>query len=179
MKTNIVRSAIVSVAIGASITAAFAFEISSSSVSDGKWDKKFFADKIAGCDGGNVSPALNWKDLPAGTKSLAITLYDPDAPTGSGWWHWQVWNIASTVTGLEEGKLPVGVAQSKGDIGRPGYLGPCPPSGSGVHHYTFTIFALKADKLDLSPDASGAFVGYNLNGNSIAKATAIYSTPAQ
>lgn len=179
MKKNIVRTAIVSLAIGASVTTGFAFEISSSSVSDGNWDKKFFADKIAGCDGGNVSPALSWKDVPAGTKSFAVTLFDPDAPTGSGWWHWQIWNIAPTVTGFEEGKVPVGVAQSKGDIGRPGYLGPCPPHGTGVHHYTFTIFALKTDKLDLSPDASGAYVGYNFNGNAIAKAIVVYTTPAQ
>lgn len=67
-----------------SVTSAFAFEISSTSVSDGKWDNKFFADKISGCDGGNVSPALSWKDAPAGTKSFAVTLFDPDAPTGSG-----------------------------------------------------------------------------------------------
>ena len=161
-------------------TMAQAFEISSPSVSDGKWDKKFFADKIAGCDGGNVSPALAWKDAPVGTKSFAVTLFDPDAPTGSGWWHWQVWNIAPTVTGFEEGKLPAGIVQSKGDIGRPGYLGPCPPPGTGVHHYTFTVFALKTEKLELDPlTASGAYIGYNLNGNALAKATVVYTTPAQ
>src|SRR6478735_533109 len=91
------------VLIAASASGAFAFEISSSSVSDGKWDKKFFADKIAGCDGANVSPAVSWKDPPAGTKSFALTLYDPDAPTGSGWWHWQVWNIPADVHGFDEG----------------------------------------------------------------------------
>jgi len=161
--------------LATSASMAFAFEISSSSVSDGHWDKKFIADKIAGCDGGNVSPALSWKDPPAGTKSFGLTLYDPEAPTGSGWWHWQVWNIPANVTGFEEGKVPDGVVQGKGDIGRIGYLGPCPPPGSGVHHYTFTIYALKVDKLDLDPNtASGAFVGYNLNGNAIAKATVVY-----
>jgi Raf kinase inhibitor-like YbhB/YbcL family protein len=161
-------------------TTAQAFEVSSPSVSDGKWDKKFFADKIAGCDGGNISPALVWKDAPAGTKSFAVTLFDPDAPTGSGWWHWQVWNIAPTVTGFEEGKLPAGVVQSKGDVGRPGYLGPCPPPGTGVHHYTFTVFALKTEKLELDPQtSSGAYIGYNFNGNAIAKATVVYTTPAQ
>jgi Raf kinase inhibitor-like YbhB/YbcL family protein len=166
------------VTLGAS--SALAFEISSSSVSDGKWDKKYFADQIGGCDGGNVSPALAWKDAPPGTKSFALTLYDPDAPTGSGWWHWQVWNIPATTTGFEEGKVPAGVAQGKGDVGRSGYLGPCPPPGTGVHHYTFTLFALKVDKLDIDPaTASGAFVGYNLNGNAIAKTTVVYTTPAQ
>ena len=173
------------VSVGAAVLAlstssAMAFEISSSSVSDGHWNQKYFADKIAGCDGGNVSPALSWKDPPAGTKSFGLTLYDPDAPTGSGWWHWQVWNIPATTTGFEEGKVPPGVVQGKGDIGREGYLGPCPPPGTGVHHYTFTLYALKVDKLDLDPaTASGAFVGYNLNGNAIAKATVVYTTPAQ
>ena len=153
-----------------------AFEISSSSVSDGKWDQKYLADKIAGCDGGNVSPALAWKDVPEGTKSLAMTLYDPDAPTGSGWWHWQAWNIPTTIAGFDEGKVPAGVVQGKGDIGRQGYLGPCISPGSGVHHYTFTLYALKVDKLDLDPNtASGAFVGYNLNGNALAKATVTYT----
>src|ERR1700730_11904901 len=96
------RLSIASMLLLATAVPSLAFEISSSSVSDGKWDKKFIADAAAGCDGGNVSPALAWKDAPAGTKSLAITLYDPDAPTGSGWWHWQVWNIPPTATGFEE-----------------------------------------------------------------------------
>ena len=173
----LLRIGLVTVALAASVTSVMAFEISSSSVSDGKWDKKFYADKIAGCDGGNVSPALAWKDPPAGTKSFGLTLYDPDAPTGSGWWHWQAWNIPATTMSFEEGKVPDGITQGKGDVGRTGYLGPCPPPGSGVHHYTFTIFALKVDKLDVDPNASGAFIGYNLNGNALGKATIVYTTP--
>ena len=164
-------------ALASSVTASWAFEISSPSVADGKWDHKYYADKIAGCDGGNVSPALAWKDAPAGTKSFAVTLYDPDAPTGSGWWHWQIWNIPATATGLDEGKVPAGVTQGKGDVGRTGYLGPCPPPGSGVHHYTFTVFALKVEKLDVDANASGAMIGYNFGGNAIAKASVIYTTP--
>jgi Raf kinase inhibitor-like YbhB/YbcL family protein len=173
----LLRIGLVTVALAASVTSVLAFEISSSSVSDGKWDKKFYGDKIAGCDGGNVSPALAWKDPPAGTKSFGLTLYDPDAPTGSGWWHWQAWNIPATTMSFDEGKVPDGIAQGKGDVGRTGYLGPCPPPGSGVHHYTFTIFALKVDKLDVDPNASGAFIGYNLNGNALGKATVVYTTP--
>jgi Raf kinase inhibitor-like YbhB/YbcL family protein len=154
----------------------FAFDITSSSISDGKWNQKYLADKIVGCDGRDVSPALAWKDVPAGTKSLALTLYDPDVPTGSGWWHWQVWNSPASATGFEEGKAPTGAVEGKGDIGRLGYLGPCPAAGSGVHHYTFTLYALKVDKLDLDPNAvSSAFVGYNLNGNALAKATVVYT----
>ena len=173
----LLRIGLVTVALAASVTSVLAFEISSSSVSDGKWDKKYYADKIAGCDGGNVSPALAWKDPPAGTKSFGLTLYDPDAPTGSGWWHWQAWNIPATTMSFEEGKVPDGITQGKGDVGRTGYLGPCPPPGSGVHHYTFTIFALKVDKLDVDPNASGAFIGYNLNGNALGKAAVVYTTP--
>ena len=175
----LLRIGLVTVALAASVTSVLAFEISSSSVSDGKWDKKYFGDKISGCDGGNISPALTWKDPPAGTKSFAVTLYDPDAPTGSGWWHWQAWNIPATTMSFDEGKVPDGIVQGKGDVGRTGYLGPCPPPGTGVHHYTFTIFALKVDKLEVDPSASGAFIGYNLNGNAIAKASVVYTTPAQ
>jgi Raf kinase inhibitor-like YbhB/YbcL family protein len=90
-----------------------------------------------------------------------------------------VWNIPATVTGFEEGKVPAGIVQGKGDLGRPGYLGPCPPPGSGMHHYKFTLYALKVDKLDLDPmAASGAYVGMTLIGNAIAKATAVYTLPS-
>jgi len=173
------RNRLAAIALLLSAVPALAFEVSSSSVSDNKWDKKYFGDKISGCDGGNVSPAVAWKDPPSGTKSFGLTLYDPDAPTGSGWWHWQVWNIPATVTGFEEGKVPAGVTQGKGDVGRPGYLGACPPPGTGLHHYVFTVYALKVDKLDLDPNAaSGAYVGFALNGNAIAKATVTYTLPA-
>jgi Raf kinase inhibitor-like YbhB/YbcL family protein len=142
-------------------------------------DKHVF--KGFGCDGGNVSPALSWKGAPAGTKSFAITAYDPDAPTGSGWWHWVVFNIPANVTSLPQGagdpaagKLPAGAVQSRTDFGAPGYGGPCPPQGPSLkkpHRYIFTVFALKTDKLDLGPDASGALVGYMLNANMLAKAS--------
>jgi Raf kinase inhibitor-like YbhB/YbcL family protein len=154
---------------------AAAFEVKSSSVSNGNWDKKYIADSVVGCDGGNVSPAVAWKDAPPETNSFGLTIYDPDAPTGSGWWHWQVWNIPASVTAFAEGEVPHSAVQGKGDLGRVGYLGPCPPPGSGVHHYVFTVYALKVDKLEVDPaSASGAFVGYNLNGNAIAKASVTY-----
>jgi len=162
----------------AGVGSAAAFEVSSSSVSDGKWDKKYWGDKISGCDGQNVSPALSWKDLPDGTKSLAVTLYDPDAPTGSGWWHWQMWNIDPSVTGFEEGKVPKRVALGGGDVHRRGYLGPCPPPGTGTHHYIFTVYAIKEPKLKIPRGATPAFVGYNLNANTIAKATVTYTLEA-
>lgn len=131
-----------------------------------------------GCTGGNVSPALAWKDAPAGTQSFAVTVYDPDAPTGSGWWHWVVFNLPASTTGLPAGAgdtakptLPAGAVQSRTDFGAPGYGGPCPPQGDKPHRYVFTVYALKADKLPLGPDASGAMVGFNLNANALAKAS--------
>jgi Raf kinase inhibitor-like YbhB/YbcL family protein len=136
-----------------------------------------------GCSGGNVSPELRWEGAPQGTKSFAITVYDPDAPTGSGWWHWVMFNIPVTVTSLPagagtpgSGKAPPGSVQSMTDFGRPGYGGPCPPQGDKPHRYIFTVYALNVDHLPLQPDASGAMVGFYLHQHAIAQAsfTAIY-----
>jgi Raf kinase inhibitor-like YbhB/YbcL family protein len=130
-----------------------------------------------GCDGGNVSPALEWKNAPKGTKSFALTVYDPDAPTGSGWWHWVVFNIPATTTSIAQGGVPEGAMQSRTDFGSPGYGGPCPPVGNGKHHYIFTVYALKTDKLDLDANASGASASDMINAKQIGKArlTANYS----
>jgi len=136
-----------------------------------------------GCTGGNISPELEWKGAPKETKSFAITVYDPDAPTGSGWWHWLIFNIPSSVSKLpanagkpDAGLAPQGSVQSRTDYGQPGYGGPCPPVGDKPHHYIFTVFALKVDQLPLKEDASGALVGYYLNQNALGKAklTATY-----
>jgi Raf kinase inhibitor-like YbhB/YbcL family protein len=154
---------------------AAAFEISSPSVSDGKWEKKYIGNKIVGCDGQNIAPSLTWNDVPEGTKSLALTLYDPDALTGSGLWHWQVWNIPPSVTRFEEGKVPRGAIEGTADLNRRGYIGPCPRPGSGVHHYTFTLYAIKTPKLTIPRSSTPAMVGYNLNTNAIAKATVTYA----
>lgn len=137
-----------------------------------------------GCSGKNVSPELNWTKVPAGTKSLALTVYDPDAPTGSGWWHWLIFNIDPKVSGLAENAgdpkaslAPKGSVQSRTDFGQPGYGGPCPPAGDKPHRYIFTLFALDVDKLPLDESASGAMVGFNLNQHAIQKAqlTVLYS----
>lgn len=130
-----------------------------------------------GCTGQNISPELKWDHAPAGTKSFALTVYDPDAPTGSGWWHWTVFNIPADAKGLakgaggHEGQLPRGAAQGRTDFGKPGYGGACPPPGDKPHHYIFTLFALKTDKLDLNSDSSGAMVGYMTNANMLGKAS--------
>jgi Raf kinase inhibitor-like YbhB/YbcL family protein len=121
-----------------------------------------------GCMGDNLSPALNW----------SVTVYDPDAPTGSGWWHWVVYNIPASATGLAagagdaEGKaLPAGTVQGRTDFGSYGFGGACPPVGDKPHRYIFTVHALKTDKLELPKDATAALVGYMLNANLIAKAS--------
>ena len=131
-----------------------------------------------GCTGSNTSPALRWTGAPAGTKSFAITAYDPDAPTGSGWWHWVVYNIPATTSQLAAGAgdpkthlLPAGAVQGNTDFGSPGYGGPCPPAGDKPHHYHFTLYALDIDKLDIPAGATAAYVGFNLHGHTLAKTT--------
>lgn len=141
-----------------------------------------------GCSGENVSPALEWKNPPAGTKSLAVMVHDPDAPTGgAGFWHWIVFNIPADTTSLPEGAgsaagtgLPKGAIQWKNDMGMPGWAGPCPPPGT-KHHYNFTVYALKVDKLDIPAGASIAVVGFNVNMNAIGKAklSAVYARPKE
>lgn len=130
-----------------------------------------------GCKGGDVSPPLHWSGAPAGTKSFAVTIYDPDAPSGSGWWHWVVFNIPANVSSLPAGAgavdshtLPAGAVQARTDFGFSNYGGPCPPVGDPPHHYQVTVYALKLAKLPLTADASGAMVGYYLHFNTIAEA---------
>lgn len=133
-----------------------------------------------GCSGGNVSPALNWTKSPDGTKSFAVTMYDPDAPTGSGWWHWVMFNIPAGTTGLktdagnpDKGLAPKGSIQSVTDFGVKGFGGACPPEGAKPHTYIVTVYALNVDKLDLTADTSPALVGFMLNQHVLAKASLI------
>lgn len=131
-----------------------------------------------GCTGQNLSPALAWKNIPAGTRSIAVTMYDPDAPTGSGWWHWVVVNIPGTTQALAQGAgkpqtklLPTGARQVRTDFGEPGYGGACPPAGDKPHRYIFTVHALKAESLDLPDNATAALAGFMINANTIGKAS--------
>lgn len=129
-----------------------------------------------GCSGENQSPALSWSHPPAGTRSFVLTVYDPDAPTGSGWWHWVVLDIPATTTSLptaigKSGTLPAGARESRTDMGRPGYMGFCPPKGDKPHRYVFTLHALKVEKLAVADDATPALVGFNLNANRIGQAS--------
>lgn len=132
-----------------------------------------------GCTGKNTSPQLYWENPPAGTKSFAITMYDPDAPTGSGWWHWVVFNIPADVrefkTGagnVKSGLAPKGCVQSLTDYGIHGYGGPCPDPGH-YDQYIITVYALKVDKLDLDQSAMPALVGFELLANSLERASII------
>lgn len=129
-----------------------------------------------GCSGQNISPALSWSNAPKGTQSFALMVHDPDAPTGSGWWHWLVYNIPASVNSLPAGAgapekkmLPGGALQGRTDFGSYAYGGPCPPPGK-PHHYHFRIFALKVPKLDVPNDATAALIGFNVNANKIGEA---------
>lgn len=133
-----------------------------------------------GCTGDNSSPQLSWSNAPEGTKSFAITMYDPDAPTGSGWWHWVVFDIPKDISELvknagniEADLMPKGAIQSITNYGVPGYGGPCPPEGHGIHQYIITVHALKVDKLGLEQQTNPAIVGYYIWNNTIAKASIV------
>lgn len=154
------------------------FQLTSPTVKDGGTIGNEHVFKGFGCNGGNVSPELRWEKAPGETKSFAVTVYDPDAPTGSGWWHWVMFNIVPTVTSLPAGAgnlnggaAPKGSVQSLTDFGKPGYGGPCPPAGDKPHRYIFTVHALKVEQLPLKSEASGAMAGFYLNQNTLAKAS--------
>lgn len=131
-----------------------------------------------GCTGPNQSPAVAWENVPPGTQSIALTLYDPDAPTGSGWWHWVVINIPADVRGLAAGagnpvshRLPGRAVEVRTDFGVPGYGGACPPVGDKPHRYVLTAHALKIPRIDLPETATAALAGFMIQANTIAKAT--------
>lgn len=153
------------------------FRVTSPTVEDGGAMPASSVLNAFGCSGDNRSPALTWSGAPEGTESFAVTLYDPDAPTGSGWWHWVVFDIPASVTSLPEdaggvsGALPEGAVQSRTDFGAAGYGGPCPPEGRAPHRYVFTVHALAVAELPLDADASGAMVGFFLGQNTLATAT--------
>ncbi len=176
MKTGL-KLAVAMMAIISSTATAAPFSISSTDMRDGKplalthWFSGF------GCSGGNISPQIAWKNAPADTRSFAVTVYDPDAPTGSGWWHWTVVNIARQVTRLAAGagdkdnaKLPAGAVQGRNDFGYAGFGGPCPPAGDKPHRYRFTVWALDTATLPIDTGSGGALVGFMLHSHAIASA---------
>lgn len=152
------------------------FRVTSSDVPSGAFGKRQEANTF-GCSGGNVSPALAWTGAPAGTRSFAVTVFDPDAPTGSGFWHWVVYNLPASTTSLasgagsEGGTLPAGAQQARTDYGAPGFGGACPPPGDGAHRYVITVHALKTDRVEVPAGATAAVVGFTLHAQTLATAS--------
>lgn len=145
--------------------------LSSTDIANGKFMAKAQEFQGFGCSGGNQSPQLSWSGAPAGTAAFAIMVHDPDAPTGSGWWHWQLVNIPKDVTSLAAGAIaPSGSQQMNNDYGVKGFGGACPPPKHGVHRYQFTVHAL-SQKLELPENASGALTGYMVKAHSLASST--------
>lgn len=178
-RTLTMAGAIATLAIALPLQAhAAGFTLASPTVKPGSTMTDAQVFKGFGCEGKNISPALKWSGAPKDAKSFAVTVYDPDAPTGSGWWHWVVYNIPGSATELPEGAgsadgkgLPAGSAQGRTDFGAPGFGGACPPKGDKPHRYIFTVHALKVEKIDVPADASAALVGFMINANRVGKAS--------
>lgn len=152
------------------------FTLASPDIAEGAPLDQTFIFQGFGCEGGNVAPGLTWSGAPEGTESFAVTVYDPDAPTGSGWWHWFAFNIPAATKGLPEGSaLPDGTVELNNDYGTPGFGGACPPPGE-VHRYVFTVHALDR-VLEIDNSVSNALAGYMVNANTIASdsITAVYT----
>jgi Raf kinase inhibitor-like YbhB/YbcL family protein len=151
------------------------FTLTSTDLTDGEALKKAQVSGIMGAGGEDLSPQLNWSGFPEQTRSFAVTAFDPDAPTASGFWHWAVANLPATVTELPTGvgdgsSLPGDALTLRNDAGIRRYVGAAPPAGHGVHRYFFVVHAVNQERLDIGEDASAAFLGFNLFMHSIARA---------
>jgi Raf kinase inhibitor-like YbhB/YbcL family protein len=153
------------------------FKLTSTDISHNEFMSKTHEFTGFGCSGDNLSPELTWTGAPKGTVAYAVFAYDPDAPTGSGWWHWQIVNIPNGITTLKTGAgdltknlTPKKSLNIENDYGAKGFGGACPPKGHGVHRYEFTVFAL-SKRLELPTNASSALTGYMVKANSIESAT--------
>jgi len=164
-----------------------AFKVTSQTVRKGRPLPTPQQSGIFGVPGGkDISPQLSWSGFPARTKSFVISMYDPQAPTGSGFWHWVVADVPATTTSLPENagvpnskSLPAGALQLSGDAGASRYIGGAPPAGSGIHNYYITITALDIAKSGVGPTASGALLGFTIGSHTIARATLICPTAAE
>jgi Raf kinase inhibitor-like YbhB/YbcL family protein len=156
------------------------FTVTSSDCSDGTVMPMPHVSGVMGAGGEDRSPQLSWSGFPEGTRSFAVTVYDPDAPTTSGFWHWAVANIPASVTELPSGagdrdgsSLPAGAVQLHNDAGFAGYVGAAPPSGHGPHRYFVVVHAVDTEALDVTPDTTPAVLGFNLFGHTLARATMV------
>ena len=154
-----------------------AFSVTSTDVRDGETLPNPQVSGILGAGGADVSPQLSWSGFPADTKGFAVTCFDPDAPTGSGFWHWAVANIPPSTTELpagagdpDTGKLPPGAITLKGDAGAARYIGAAPPAGHGPHRYLFAIHALDLERLPIDASVTPAIMGFNMFGHTLARA---------
>ena len=151
------------------------FQVTSADIEDGHTLSPAQCSGKMGIEGGqDRSPQLSWSGFPTETKSFAVTVLDPDAPTGSGFWHWAVFNLPASTTSLPSGAaetgLPEGAVQLANDAGFPGFVGAAPPSGHGVHHYHVVVHALDVEKLDIPAEASPAYLGFNIFSHGIGRA---------
>lgn len=156
------------------------FELTSTDLSEGGTLPAAQVSGIFGAGGQDVSPQLSWSGFPAETKSFAVTVYDPDAPTGSGFWHWAVADIPVSTTSLVSGAgdaagsgLPAEAVSLRNDASLAQYLGAAPPAGHGVHHYYIAVHAVDVESIGVGPDATPAFLGFNLSGHTLARAVMV------
>lgn len=175
--TRTLRNALLATVMATAVTTpalANGFVLTSPDIAEGQQLNSDFVFQGFGCEGGNIAPALAWSGAPEGTESFAITVYDPDAPTGSGWWHWFVFNIPASVTSLPAGGAVDGV-ELINDYGSEGFGGACPPPGE-VHRYQFTVHAL-GTVLEIDGSVSNALAGFMVGANSLASSTitAVYN----
>lgn len=173
-RTLLIAALALSGATLTSVAAAADFKLSSPTLAAGSTIGAEHYWNNFGCSGQNVMPELRWSNPPAGTQSYAVTFYDKDAPTGSGFWHWVTYDIGANVSslpgGVGGGHLPEGTVQGNTDLGKSGYFGPCPPVGR-VHEYRYTVHALKVAKLPVDGGASPALVGFYIWQNSLGQAS--------
>jgi Raf kinase inhibitor-like YbhB/YbcL family protein len=162
------------------------FTVTSTDLTDGQTCPMPQVSGVMGAGGEDVSPQLTWSGFPESTQGFAVTVYDPDAPTASGFWHWVVTGIPGSVTELPRGAgsqdgaaLPEGARQLRNDGGFPGYVGAAPPAGHGTHRYFVVVHALDTADMGVPADATPAFHGFNLFSHTLARATLVVTYEQQ